>query len=805
MTDSEQDNVSQIEKPAKWDEIYESILEDTGDKEKAAAIATSRAGSRYGKAKDDPKTPAKPSERREGSDQNKPESASGSRGGIKLSEANVKGLEGKRDSHNEKYKGTPSKRVNLGQLKAVFRRGAGAFSTSHRPSVTSRDQWAMARVNAFLHLMGTGKPKNAKYTTDNDLLPASHSRSTKKSQIEKQDSISIAAPDGYHWMNYEGGPVLMVGDYQPHESASADFTFELITEHDPDRIKKYGTPDPEFGQHDPLTKQETYKPPKGVQEAARRGLELRREHGRGGTEVGVARARNLSNGDNVPLATIRRMVSFFARHEVDLKAPKNSDRSHPEYPGAGLIAWKLWGGSAGKTWADSISERNKKSYSEKQNPSVINLLALSQIRPSTLAQMDEADLAEVWEYLSNLFSQFKTDPMIRGRIIAAASRAVEEIQSRKVVLKASELHRESQRLIDSHKSQIEALNKTGVPIWNPGGSVVFVVSEANEIDKARGEFLSGPDGRAFKDLYLDRLKLRKSDVCILDVSQIDWIEKSNPIAVIALGRTSKKALGEIANCNLPHPKAVRRFGDSGEINRKLRSISKNLSSHIENLSLDAMTTYDRYLETATKNSVDRSEMIDKSRNETDAQVEDIEARSDSQIETRGDSGQIDSGKSETQELKSLQVPILKADSEKQIVYGVVLDPYVIDGQQDWTSPKAIEDTAHEWLATSRIIGFDHKEKADAYPVESSIIPYPSNEDYQNAIQNKPHKAYRMPFGDDVVHSGSWVLGTKVADSIWDKVKSGELNAYSIGGYGKREEMSQNEMPEVEFLELAEDR
>ena len=299
--------------------------------------------------------------------------------------------------------------------------------------------------------------------------------------------------------------------------------------------------------------------------------------------------------------------------------------------------------------------------------------------------------------------------------------------------------------------------------------------------------------------------MRKSDVCILDVSQIDWIEKSNPIAVIALGRTSKKALGEIANCNLPHPKAVRRFGDSGEINRKLRSISKNLSSHIENLSLDAMTTYDRYLETATKNSVDRSEMIDKSRNETDAQVEDIEARSDSQIETRGDSGQIDSGKSDTQELKSLQVPILKADSEKQIVYGVVLDPYVIDGQQDWTSPKAIEDTAHEWLATSRIIGFDHKEKADAYPVESSIIPYPSNEDYQNAIQNKPHKAYRMPFGDDVVHSGSWVLGTKVADSIWDKVKSGELNAYSIGGYGKREEMSQNEMPEVEFLELAEDR
>ena len=139
------------------------------------------------------------------------------------------------------------------------------------------------------------------------------------------------------------------------------------------------------------------------------------------------------------------------------------------------------------------------------------------------------------------------------------------------------------------------------------------------------------------------------------------------------------------------------------------------------------------------------------------------------------------------------------------MYGIVLDPYMVDAQDDLVSPKAIEETAHDWLSKSRIIGFDHTAKADAYPVESSIIPYPSAEDYQNAMEGKPHKAYRMPFGDDVVHSGSWVLGTKVSDSIWDKVKSGELNAYSIGGYGKREEMSQNEMPEVEFLELAEDR
>ena len=647
-----------------------------------------------------------------------------------------------------------------------------------------------------------------------------------------RSEMNLKAPKGYHWMNYVGGPVLMAGDYQPHEGASEVFQFETVEEHDPNRVEK----------------QDSYKPPKGVQEAAARGLELRREHGRGGTEVGVARARNLSNGDGIPLETINRMVSFFARHEVDLKAPKNRDRSDPEYPGAGKIAWELWGGSEGQTWANSIASRNEKSdigkaskeYLEhalqlakeslpdwafskihqaarskagggaratKAKYKVISILVLSQLRPSVLSQMETVELDQVWSYLQECFSQFKKDPIMRGRIIASASKVVEEMQKREMKIEPAQLLRESQRVIDGHREDLKELSKTGVPIWNPKASLVFVVSEANDIDKARGEFLSGPDGRTFQDLYLNRLNLKKSDVCILDVSQIGWIEKSNPAGVIALGRTSKKALGSVAICNLPHPKAVRRFGDSGEVERKLRNVSKSITSHIENLTLDAMTINERYLKELNDSSASqRSEMIDKSQSETLAQVEDVKPEPDSQIETRGEGSQIDSGKSETHELsKSLRVPISKADEEKKIVYGIVLDPYQIDSQDDWISPKAIEETAHDWLAKSRIIGFDHTEEANAYPVESSIIPYPSSEDYQNAIQNKPHRAYRMPFGDDAVHSGSWVLGTKLGDSEWDKVKSGELNAYSIGGYGKREPMSQSEMPKVEFIDLAEDR
>jgi hypothetical protein len=150
-----------------------------------------------------------------------------------------------------------------------------------------------------------------------------------------------------------------------------------------------------------------------------------------------------------------------------------------------------------------------------------------------------------------------------------------------------------------------------------------------------------------------------------------------------------------------------------------------------------------------------------------------------------------------------EVTILKSDNEKQIVYGVVLDPYQVDAHDDWISPKAIEETAHHWMEKSRVIGFNHQEKADASAVESWLVPYPSDKDYKNAMANKDHKAFTMPLGKDVVHSGSWVLGTRLSDKEWSKVQSGELNAYSIGGFGARRETSLKDLPTVDFVDLTE--
>jgi len=92
------------------------------------------------------------------------------------------------------------------------------------------------------------------------------------------------------------------------------------------------------------------KPSKGMVEEALKGLKWREEHNRGGTAVGVARARDISNGKNLSDDTVKRMHSFFSRHEVDKKG-QGFQQGEDGFPSAGRIAWALWGGDAGQVWA----------------------------------------------------------------------------------------------------------------------------------------------------------------------------------------------------------------------------------------------------------------------------------------------------------------------------------------------------------------------------------------------------------------------------------------------------------------------
>lgn len=96
-----------------------------------------------------------------------------------------------------------------------------------------------------------------------------------------------------------------------------------------------------------------YKPPEGAVEEAKRGLAWRKEFGRGGTAIGIARARDISNGKNLPAKTVKRMKAFFDRHQSDRKAEGWSP-GEKGYPSNGRIAHALWGGDPGYSWAKKV-------------------------------------------------------------------------------------------------------------------------------------------------------------------------------------------------------------------------------------------------------------------------------------------------------------------------------------------------------------------------------------------------------------------------------------------------------------------
>ena len=274
-----------------------------------------------------------------------------------------------------------------------------------------------------------------------------------------------------------------------------------------------------------------------------------------------------------------------------------------------------------------------------------------------------------------------------------------------------------------------------------GSEVVFVVSESSELEDARGKLLVGADGVTFNEVYLKALGLSRKSVGICTLSELP--SDTGSTTLVALGKAAKAGLGDRASASMPHPTAIRKLGDSGEVGRKAKAIKALLTK-------------------------------------PPLQCQDADTPPESN--------------------EGLTVEITKADEEKQIVYGVVLDPYKVDAHGDLIPPKEVESTAHNWMAKSRLVGLQHSEMANAVPVESWLVPYPSEKDYKLAMAGEPHKATKTFFGSDVVHSGTWILGTRLGKKEWESVKSGKLNAYSIGGFGKRRALSEKNSPTVEFVE-----
>ena len=108
-----------------------------------------------------------------------------------------------------------------------------------------------------------------------------------------------------------------------------------------------------------MQKAETYSPNAGMKSAARRAIKWK-EDGKAkgaGTPVGWGRARDIVAGRSMSLSVVKRMYSFFSRHEVDKKG--KGFYSGPDFPSKGRVMWDAWGGDAGFSWSRGIVKRNE--------------------------------------------------------------------------------------------------------------------------------------------------------------------------------------------------------------------------------------------------------------------------------------------------------------------------------------------------------------------------------------------------------------------------------------------------------------
>ena len=262
---------------------------------------------------------------------------------LKVSARIKKILQDKVTEHNED---NPKYRATLSMLISCFNRGVGAYNTnpqSVRPTVTSSDQWALARVNGLLYALRTGKFKNKPY--DTDLLPRNHPLSSRK-------NLAINSTPTAYTVDTE------IESSKDSSSVSSTIQFQSNLDTDTGELEMVGEIDTgvngtlKKGKYDDLN----FSIPKGVKRQAEQGLALRKKFGRGGTSVGLATARYLVSNTKASPEKVRHIAKYFPRHEGDLSSQAHRDyiAGRTDRATNGWIAWKLWGGSSGRTWSEKL-------------------------------------------------------------------------------------------------------------------------------------------------------------------------------------------------------------------------------------------------------------------------------------------------------------------------------------------------------------------------------------------------------------------------------------------------------------------
>jgi 2'-5' RNA ligase len=120
------------------------------------------------------------------------------------------------------------------------------------------------------------------------------------------------------------------------------------------------------------------------------------------------------------------------------------------------------------------------------------------------------------------------------------------------------------------------------------------------------------------------------------------------------------------------------------------------------------------------------------------------------------------------------IPIRKSNDEKRLVYGVVLQPNILDGQNEWEKPETIERTAQQFLAEyNRVteLGIQHKTFGEIGVELAESYIAPQDLDFDGELE-----------GDDIIIKGSWVMVVHItSDAVWQKVKDGLITGFSVRG------------------------
>ncbi len=238
-----------------------------------------------------------------------------------------KALEKKVEEHNEKVGDAKTKRTNVRTLYAVYKRGIGAFRSnpqSVRPSVSSPEQWAMARVNSFLYALRNGKFRSGRH--DQDLLPEGHPMSTKKNlkaisdevystEEQAQERANEIGCDLIHSHETEDGVV-----YMPCKDMNE--LEEALKENKQDYYDNY---------------------PKSASKNAERAKKINAEFNNPcATLVGKGRATDLIARKPLSLAIVKKTFSYLSRAHEYVTGKYLDEKGKPI---CGDVSYALWGGN----------------------------------------------------------------------------------------------------------------------------------------------------------------------------------------------------------------------------------------------------------------------------------------------------------------------------------------------------------------------------------------------------------------------------------------------------------------------------